>query len=204
VSVRLTLTWTGPVGPGRFPTDPLALEALARPGVYLRVKRYGRGRTVGYVGQSRNVLVRIDQHLTSALGLLYPARDADGVVRSRGDLAARIAAYNGLAAAARLAAEDAARTRFYVAHCGDEFDPDYLSLAEGALKRRLEARIGAATDIAAVENRQGIVLPEEAVEVVIENDYAVLAPAEREIVAGLLGDTPIEVAALLAEIGHAG
>jgi hypothetical protein len=202
--VRLALTWTGPVGPGAFPVDPLALEALARPGIYLRVKRYDRGRTVGYVGQSRNVLVRIDQHLTQALGLLYPVRDAAGAVRSRGDLAARLAAYNDLAAAARLAAEDAARMRFYVAHCSDEFDPDYLSLAEGALKRRMEVCIGAASDVAAVENRQGIVLPEEAVEVVIDNDFGVLAPAEREIVANLLGEAPIEVAALLAEIGHAG
>lgn len=202
--MRLALTWTGPVGPGAFPIDTLALEALARPGVYLRVKRYGRGRTVGYVGQSRNVLVRIDQHLTQALGLLYPVRDADGVVRSRGDLAARIGAYNDLTQAARLAAEDAARTRFYVAFCSEEFDPDYLSLVEGALKRRMEARIGASAEAVSVENLQGIVLPEEAVEVVIDNDYGALVPEEREIVAGLLGEVSIEIAALLAEIGHAG
>jgi hypothetical protein len=197
--VRLNLIWFGPVGPGSFPSDPLGLEALAQPGVYLRVKRYERARTVGYVGQSRNVLARIDQHLTQALGLLYPIRDALGIVRSRGDLAARLAAYNDLEAAARLAAEDVGRTRFYVAACGEDFDPDHLSLAEGALKRRMEARLASAPDAAAVENQQGITLPEDAMEIVIENVFDALAPADRDVVLGLLGDAPIELTALLAE-----
>jgi hypothetical protein len=197
--LHLALNWSGPVGPGAFPADPLGLEALAQPGVYLRVKRYDRGRVVGYVGQSRNVLVRIDQHLTQALGLLYPVRDARGTLRSRGDLAARLAAYNDIATAARLAAEDAARTRFYIARCGDEFDPDHLSLVEGALKRRMESRIAAVPDAFALENLQGIVLPEDAVEIVIEIVLDALAPSDRETVAGLFGEEPIEIAALLAE-----
>ncbi len=197
--MHLVLNWSGPVGPGSFPSDPLGLEALAQPGVYLRVKRYDRGRTVGYVGQSRNVVVRIDQHLTQALGLLYPVRDALGVVRSRGDLAARLMAYNDLEKTARLAAEDAGRTRFYVAACGEDFDADHLSLAEGALKRRMEARLAAVPDAAAVENQKGITLPEDAMEVVIENVFDALAPADRDVVLGLLGDAPIELAALLAD-----
>lgn len=197
--MRLTLNWTGPAGPGSFPSDPLGLEALAQPGVYLRIKRYDRARTVGYVGQSRNVLVRIDQHLTQALGLLYPVRDALGVVRSRGDLAARLAAYNDLETAARLAAEDAARTRFYVAACGEDFDADHLSLVEGALKRRMEARIAFSPAAVAVENQQGITLPEDAMEVVIENVFDALQPADRDIVLGLLGDTPIEIAVMLKD-----
>jgi hypothetical protein len=196
--VRLVLNWTGPVGPGRFPSDPIALEGLARPGVYLRVKRYDPGRTIGYVGQSRNVLIRIDQHLTSALAFLYPVRDASGQVRVGGDLAGRLAAYNDLESAARLAAEDAARTRFYVAPCGDEFDPDNLTLVEGALKRRIESRIAGTAGALACDNLQGIAVPEDAVEMAVDNVLEGLAPDDEAVVADLIGRDPIEVAALLA------
>jgi hypothetical protein len=196
--LRLVLTWTGPVGPGRFPVDPLALEALARPGVYLRVKRYDNGRTIGYVGQSRNVLIRIDQHLTSALAFLYPVRDAAGQVRVSGDLAGRLAAYNDLESAVRLAAEDTARTRFYIAPCGDGFDPGHLSLVEGVLKRRIESRIAGRASALACDNLQGIAVPEDAVEMAVDNVLDGLAPDDEAVLADLVGREPIEVAALLA------
>jgi hypothetical protein len=199
--LRIVLTWRGPVGPGCFPPDALALEKLARPGVYLRVKRYDRGRKIGYVGQSRNVLARIDQHLAAALGLLHPVRDGAGEVRLRGDLAARLAAYNDLERAARLAAEDAARTRFYLAPCGDDFDPDRLMLVEGALKRRIEARIAGAAGALACDNLRGIAVPDEAIGVSIESALDALAPDDEAVVADLIGREPIEIATLLVGAG---
>ena len=202
--MRLVLNWTGPIGPGCFPSDLVALEALARPGVYLRVKRYDHGRTIGYVGQSRNVLIRIDQHLTNALGLLYPIRDGSGQVRARGDFAARLAAYNDLESAVRLAAEDVARTRFYAASCGDEFDADHLTLVEGALKRRIETRIARSAGALACDNLQGIAVPAEAIEMAIDNVLDALAPADQAVVADLVGREPIEIAAMLAEAGDHG
>lgn len=202
--MRLVLSWTGPIGPGRFPTDPLALEALARPGVYLRVKRYDHGRTIGYVGQSRNVLIRIDQHLTSALGLLYPVRDGSGQVRARGDLTARLAAYNDLESAMRLVAEDVARTRFYVAPCDDQFDVDHLTLVEGALKRRIETRIAGSAGALACDNLRGIAVPADAIEVAVDNVLDALAPDDRAVVADLVGREPIEIAAMLAGVGDYG
>ena len=65
--MELTLHWRGPVGPGRFPESDAELEAMAGAGVYLRVKRYAGGRTVSYVGQSRRLLTRFDQHIRDIL-----------------------------------------------------------------------------------------------------------------------------------------
>ena len=79
--------WPGPVGPGRFPDDSETLGAMQAPGVYLRAKAYDGDRVVGYVGQSQNVLSRIDQHLAGLLSLQQTLRDAMGRIVSRGDFA---------------------------------------------------------------------------------------------------------------------
>ncbi len=138
----IILTWTGPVGPGRFPDDPETLEAMQAPGVYLRVKVYDGDRVVGYVGQSQNVLSRIDQHLTGLLSLQQTLRDATGRIVARGDFADRLSAYDDIGPAMALAAADAARMRFYVAFCGEAFEADRLNLVEGALKDRMEEIAG--------------------------------------------------------------
>ena len=90
----MALLWQGPIGAGHFPDDAVALEALMAPGVYLRLKRYAGGHSVSYVGQSKNVLNRIDQHLTAMLSLQMPLRDDRGRLAFSGDLGSRLAAYN--------------------------------------------------------------------------------------------------------------
>ena len=124
----ITLTWVGPVGPGRFPGESETLEAMQASGVYLRVKVYDGDLVVGYVGQSKNVLLRIDQHLMGLVSLQQTLRDETGKIVYLGDFSDRIAAYNDIGSAMALAAGDASRTRFYVAFCGDAFDPDCLNL----------------------------------------------------------------------------
>jgi len=68
--MELTLCWQGPIGPGLFPEAGDDLAALAVSGIYLRVKRYDDDRTVSYVGQSKQLIVRFDQHLRDILTFL--------------------------------------------------------------------------------------------------------------------------------------
>ena len=126
----ITLTWTGPVGPGRFPDESETLEAMQASGAYLRVKVYNGDLVVGYVGRSRNVLLRIDQHLMGLVSLQQALRDETGKIVSRGDFSDRIAAYNDIGSTMAMAAGDASRTRFYAAFCGETFDSDHAEIVE--------------------------------------------------------------------------
>ena len=197
--MRLTLVWQGPVGAGLFPDDEAALEALRGPGVYLRIKSYRQGRTVSYVGQSRQLLTRIDQHLTAMLSLQTPLRDDDARTIFSGDAGARLAAYGDIEAAAGAATAEVLRTRFYVALCDEDFAPERLDLVEGALKTRLEQRIAAGAGLSACENVQGIPADPFADIAEIAQDTGVLVPRDAEIVARALGTEPIRVDAALAE-----
>ncbi|MCY4550892.1 MAG: GIY-YIG nuclease family protein [Defluviicoccus sp.] len=201
--MELVLAWQGPVGAGRFPDAEAAIEALGAPGVYLRIKTYRNGRTVSYVGQSRNVLARIDQHLTAMLALQTPLRDGAGRTIFAGDAGARFAAYNDLAAASRAAAEEALRTRFYVALCDAAFAPERLDLVEGTLKARLEERVAAGAGLAACENVQGVPRDPFADIARIVQDTGALAAEDSEVVARALGAEPIRVDAVLVGAGHA-
>lgn len=201
--MELTLAWRGPVGAGLFPDREGELEALRNPGVYLRVKSYADGRTVSYVGQSRNVLTRIDQHLTAMLSLQTPLRDERGRQVFAGDAGARFRAYNDLAAAAEAAAAEILRTRFYVALCEDAFAAEHLDLVEGMLKTRLESRVASGAGVSACENIQGI--PEDPFADIarIVQDTAALSPADADIVSRALGAGSIRVDAALVGAGHA-
>ena len=201
--MELTLVWRGPVGAGLFPDDEAALEALRGPGVYLRMKRYGRGRTVSYVGQSRSLLTRIDQHLTAMLALQTPLRDENARTIFPGDAGARFAAYNDVDAAAGAAAAEVRRTRFYVALCDEDFAPERLDLVEGALKGRLENRVASGAGLSGCENVQGIPRDPFADIAEIVQDIAALEPEDAELIARALGTDPIPVDALLVGAGHA-
>lgn len=187
------LAWQGPVGAGLFPDDEAALEALRGPGVYIRIKRYAGDRTVSYVGQSRSVLTRIDQHLTAMLALQTPLRDERGHTVFAGDAGARLGAYNDLEAASGAAAAEVLRTRFYVALCGEDFSDELLDLAEGALKARMEERVVSGTGLSACENIQGIPQDPFADIVRIVLDTSALMPEDAEPVERALGTEPIRV-----------
>jgi hypothetical protein len=98
--MKLTLQWRGPIGPGLFPEAGDALAALAAPGIYLRIKHYegagGDARTVSYVGQSKQLIVRFDQHLRDILTFSSALRDRTGEVALARDGANRYQAYNAL------------------------------------------------------------------------------------------------------------
>ena len=200
--MELTLGWRGPVGAGLFPDDEAALEELRAPGVYLRMKRYRNARTVSYVGQSRSVLTRIDQHLTAMLALQTPLRDERGRGVFAGDAGARLSAYNDLAAASGAAVEEVLRTRFYVAPCDEEFAAEHLDLVEGALKARLEARVASGLGLAACENVQGVPRDPFADIVSIVQDRTALEPGDADLIERALGAEPIPVDAALVGAGH--
>lgn len=195
------LVWRGPFGAGLFPDDEAALEALRGPGVYLRIKIYGGGRTVSYVGQSRQLLTRIDQHLTAMLSLQTPLRDDNARTIFSGDAGARLAAYGDIGTAAGAAAAEVLRTRFYVTLCDEGFAPERLDLVEGALKARLERRIAAGAGLSVCENVQGIPVDPFADIADIAQDTGTLAPPDAEIVARALGTEPVRVDAALAGAG---
>ena len=197
------MTWTGAVGPGRFPEDPQTLEAMQAPGVYLRVKAYEGERIVGYVGQSQNVLSRIDQHLTGLLSLQQTLRDGAGRIIARGDFADRLRAYGDIGPAMAAAAADAARMRFYVAFCDEMFEADRLDLVEGALKRRMEQIAGIRAGLIDCENIQGINADPFDGVVRIESDASALDRDHADIVERLVGTDAIEIAESSLGLGHA-
>lgn len=190
--MNLTLCWQGPLGPGRFPADTEAIEALLAPGVYLRIKRYQGERTVAYVGQSIQLLARIDQHLTNTLGLLYGLRDEHGRPCFEPAFLARLTALNDIETVGALALAEARRTQFYYALCDDVFAPEHLDMVEHLLMRRVEQRLG-------VENR--VAPPKGPVEemVVIDSDLSALAAEDQGLLADLIGSAPLALEAPLME-----
>lgn len=201
--MELVLRWRGPVGPGRFPESGDTLDAIAGAGVYLRIKRYDAGRTVSYVGQSRQLIVRFDQHIRDILTFSAALRDDDGAVALARDGVSRLAAYNALDTVMPLIAAEAARLRFYWALCADGFDEACLTLVEGALKDRLEAVVAGRRDTLSCENRQGFAEPDFDDEIVIVHDFDALDDADRALLADITGGAPIRLPARLAELGHA-
>jgi hypothetical protein len=199
--MELMLRWQGPTGPGLFPEAGDALAELAVPGVYLRIKQYEEGRTVSYVGQSKQLIVRFDQHLRDILTFSSALRDQTGAVALARDGASRYQAYNALESVLALAAAEAARLRFYWAACADGFDAAYLSLVEGALKAQLEAQVAGGAAFAC-DNRQGIGEGAFDEDIVIVHAFDALDDADAALLGGLLGDDPIHLTVPAAEFGH--
>ncbi len=184
--MKLELCWRGPYGSGLFPETAEGMEALLGAGVYLRVKRYAKGRSVAYVGQSKQVLARIDQHLGAMLSLTHTLRDDDGEVCFQPAFDARLRALNDIDHIAALALAEARRMRFYCAFCEDGFDSDYLGLVEYLLMRRLGDNGGA-------ENVNRPPVAEFDTEISVESDYSALAAADEELLYGLIGAAPLVV-----------
>ena len=201
--MNITLTWTGPVGPGRFTDKPETLQAMQASGVYLRAKVYDGDLVVGYVGQSKNVLSRIDKHLMGLVSLQQTLRDQTGRIVSRGNFSDRISAYNDIGSAMALAAADASRMRFYVAFCGDTFDPDCLNFVEGALKDRMEEIAQMGVGLIDCENRRGVLADPFDGVVRIKSDPSALDAHHAEIVNRLIGAEAIEIAEAILGLGYA-
>lgn len=201
--MELTLRWQGPTGPGLFPEAGDDLAALAIPGVYLRVKRYGDERTVSYVGQSKQLIVRFDQHLRDILTFSAALRDDTGTVVLGREDSSRYGVYNTLDTVMPTVAAEAARLRFYWAACEDGFDDDYMTLIEGALKTRLEEQVIGNETSFHVENRQGISEPDFDDDILIVHDFNELAAPDRDILIHILGSDSIRLPVRIAELGYA-
>ena len=184
--MKLELHWQGPYGAGLFPEDASDCAELLRAGVYLRVKRYAKGRSVAYVGQSKQVLARIDQHMGAVLNLTHTLRDDDGLVCFEPAFDARLRALNDIDHIAALALAEARRMRFYCAFCEDGFDSDYLGLVEFLLMQRIG-------DNGEAENVNQPPVSEFDTEVIVESDYSVLAGEDKKLLRGLIGDAPLVV-----------
>ena len=203
--MELMLQWRGPIGPGLFPESGDELAALSAPGIYLRIKRYDGGdtapRTVSYVGQSKQLIVRFDQHLRDILTFSSLLRDDTGTIALGRDSANRFQAYNAIGDVMALVTAEAARLRFYWAFCEDGFDVAYLNLIEGALKSRLESRAGHG-DAFACENRQGIGDGAFDEDIVVFNVFDALDAGDATMLGDLVGTDPIHLTVPLAELHH--
>ena len=202
--MQFTLRWRGPMGPGLFPEAGDDLAALAIPGVYLRVKRYEEARTVSYVGQSKQLIIRFDQHLRDILTFSAALRDGTGAVVLGREGASRYGVYNALDSVMPLVAAEAARLQFYWAACEDGFDEEYMTLVEGALKTRLEERVIGNEAILDVENRQGITEPAFDDDMVINHEFDDISVEDRSVLTDILGADPIRLTVRMEEFGHAG
>ena len=172
-------------------------------GVYLRAKVYDGDFVVGYVGQSKNILLRVDQHLMGLVSLQQMLRDQTGRIVSRGDFFHRLAAYNDIGPAMAMAAADASRMRFYVAFCGETFDPDCLNFVEGALKDRMEEIAKRGAGLIDCENRKDVVADPFDGVVRIESDPSALDADHAKIVERLIGTEVFEIAEAILGLGYA-
>ena len=199
--MAIDLIWSGPLGPGNLPTDPDEITGLDIAAVYLRVKVYGPDRVVVYVGQTTQLITRIDQHLTRLIGLNQTLRNDAGETIYDAAFDSRLRALNALEdISAKLVAE-ADRMRFYYAPCNDTFHDGYLDLIERLLKARLEDR--AMRGSFACENRNAVPLrqlPDDADRIAVVSEFGDLDSADQQQLRSLLGETPIEIA--LAELEY--
>lgn len=184
------------MGASLFPDDPDERSALNEAGVYLRVKQYDGGRLVGYVGQSKHLLQRFDQHLTGILSLNVAIRDDTGQPACGPD---RLALFNALDHAGPLAIAEARRTRFYFARASNGFDIDYLTLLEALLKTRAEHCLGGAC-----ENIQSIAIGEFDHDISVIHDFSLLEPDAAASVQAVIGVDPIHIQAAEEAFDHAG
>ena len=178
--MKLELQWRGPYGAGLFPEAAEGVDDLMRAGVYLRVKRYAGARVIAYVGQSKQILARIDQHVGAMLSLTHVLRDGDGQVCFRPTFDARLRALNDIERIAGLALAEARRMRFYCAFCADGFDSDFLGLVEYLLMRRIG-------DSGEAENVNHPPVAEFDSEVIVESEYSALIGEDEKMLRGLIG-----------------
>ncbi|HEY5608786.1 MAG TPA: hypothetical protein VIM38_10660 [Alphaproteobacteria bacterium] len=191
--MRLSLEWRGPLRAGALPAAADAIAALDIAAVYLRVKRYANGRVIAYVGQSRHLIARIDQHIAQLLALQSAVRDETGEPRLSGSAIERFDGLNRLDETLALVKGELDRLSFYYAPCAE---PDALGVLEHLLKTRIEER-AASLSLFGCENRNAISFACEE-SVAAANILDALAPADRDLVASLLGDEAL-VAELVAD-----
>jgi len=146
---ELTLDWQGPVIPTAFQADDDP-DIMQQPCVYICETKYDT-KTAIYVGQTRNFIDRMCQHISATLGLTYWLRGSDGTY-DVGEYEPKARHYyiedlKNVRAHQAMAADAIERMSWYYA----EVDPDALLATEGILIRatkRLEKEsLGSAVSI---------------------------------------------------------
>lgn len=115
--VKLTLKWNGPIFIGSLPEDEKTLGGMEKPGVYVYTKEYPK-KLVAYVGNSKNVLSRIQQHYGGFLGYTYSLRNKMGKQIFEPDKG--FESLNRIDKTYRVAREEAKRLRFYYSILEDQ------------------------------------------------------------------------------------
>lgn len=139
-AAAFTLTWHGPIAATEIDTAAPAMDALAKPGVYLCLQRYpAASRVRAYAGVTKDFRLRLREHIAATLGLTYDIADETGrVVFRHTHVDSVFEAARSVDTLHPLAAEEVKRMRWFCAL--DDSDP-YIpwALIEGLLIRRLKA-----------------------------------------------------------------
>lgn len=153
--VKLTLKWNGPIFIGSLPEDEKTLGEMEKPGVYVYTQEYPE-ILAAYVGNSKNVLSRIQQHYGGFLGYTYWLRDEMGEWKFRPDKG--FESLNRIDKTYRVAREEAKRLRFYYSILEDQggsLIKPVESLLLRVLKDKDKTSIGKKTFVCDNERREG-------------------------------------------------
>ena len=186
----LTLNWRGPIGAGNFPIKTDLIEELNESGIYLRIKTYKNERNVVYIGQSRKLLSRFEQHIRNVLSFKQMLRDTMGHVGAQKEWQHPFLFLNNLPKLAPFALAEAKRVKFYFALSRDGFDEEYLFLIESVLKSRAEE-----IRQEDVENIQNITSGEFDHDIQIFNDYSRVNKEGQKLIINTIGKKQIVITA---------
>ena len=143
------LNWEGPIRPAAMDMSMDSMDRLARPGVYMCLKRYAASSCVRvYAGVTKDFRLRLREHVAATLGLTCDIADETGrVVFSQTHRDSLFDAAADLDTLYPLAAAEVKRMSWFCAL--DDSDP-YIqwSVVEGMLIHRLKsaAMAGEVTD----------------------------------------------------------
>jgi len=182
----LTLVWRGPMVAGNFPGEVDARSKLSTHGIYMSLKLYKSDKVIVYVGQSKNLLSRFEQHVTGVLSLVQQRRDDEGnpiEFSGVGNLRANL--MNNLEFWGPTALCEVKRLHFLYALAEDGSDPDYLTFLESFLKNRLEDNLKET-----LENVQSINPGEFDHDIKIHQDFSLLNERNSFLVGRVIGAGP--------------
>ena len=137
----IDLEWHGPLRIPRLPSTRQLETQLAKPGVYIYLRKYPRrGLTVAYAGRAgstrNNLMTRFRTHFVSTLGLGYWIYDENSCYAYRTKELCE--SLNDVDNKVLIAIEEVKRIQFYYTCIDDQFTKQVESLLIDQLMRRAE------------------------------------------------------------------